>query len=140
MKRQFKATPPEEIHKIITETLIVDTELMTEGLSKATIIKIVEHELGKAHNELAPKMLKQLNKFKSTGNEQLDSNILNQQVLVPLIEKARERILHKLICNYPLAVEKRLKADGFGIENSNNKKYIENLGEDKNEKKRFTRD
>ena len=115
MKRQFKATPPEEIHKIITETLIVDTELMTKGLSKATITKIVKYELGKAHNELALKMLKRLSKFKSTGNEQLDSNILKQQVLAPLIERARERILNNLISNYPLAVEKKIKAEGFGL-------------------------
>lgn len=124
MKKEFKATPPEEIHKIITETLIVDTELMTEGLSKATITKIVEHELGKAHNELALKMLKKLNKFKSTGNEQLDSDILNQQILVPLIERARKRILHKLICKYPLAVEKKIKAEGFGLEKPSNKNIL----------------
>lgn len=133
MKKEFKATPPEEIHKIITETLIVDTELMTEGLSKATIIKIVKHELGKAHNELAPKMLKQLSKFKSTGNEQLDSDILNQKILVPLIERAREKILHKLICNYPMAVEKKIKAEGFGLESPNNKKYNEKSGGNYNE-------
>lgn len=95
--------------------------------------KVIYKALYEAHNELSRKMLKKLKNFKSSGNPEVDNNNLIEQILCPIIQRAREKILHKLICDYPLAVEKRLKVDGFGVENPNNKKYLENLGGIKNE-------
>lgn len=128
MNKQFRAATPEQINKFIKEILIADAELMAIGVPMNVIKQIVDEAVYKTVNQLSYEMQEKLDNFKTTGDPKLDHEKLVKQVVAPLLYKAREKILHKLITKYPLAVEKRLKADGFGIENPNNKNFLNKKG------------
>lgn len=96
MKRQFREATPKEIDKIVKMALKMSLEPMLIGMTEKEKQKLINGALIQAHNELEPKMLKKLNKFKTTGNKQLDSEILINETLGPLLENARQKIINKL--------------------------------------------
>ena len=96
MKRQFREATPKEIDKIVKMALKMSLEPMLIGMTEKDKQKLINGALIQSHKELGPKMLKKLNKFKTTGNKQLDSEILINETLGPLLENARQKVINKL--------------------------------------------
>lgn len=96
MKKQFREATPKEIDKIVKMSLKISLEPMLTGLTKKKQQELVNGALSQAHSELAGEMLQKLSKFKTTGNKQLDSEILVNETLEPLLECAKEKIIKKL--------------------------------------------
>jgi len=96
MKKQFREATPREIDKIVKMSLKITLEPMLTGLTEKEQQELINGALSQAHNELAEEMLQKLSKFKTTGNKQLDSEILINETLGPLLECAREKIIKKL--------------------------------------------
>lgn len=118
MKKQFREATPKEIDKIVKTALKMSIENKTIGLSEDIKEKLINEALIEAHRELGEQMLKKLDKFKSTGNKQLDSEILIRKILGPLIESTEQKIINKLITDHKSAVKEKLKAEGIDIENT----------------------
>lgn len=125
MGNQKREATPKDIDNMVKSILKVDLDLMAIGLSKSIKQKIIDDSVNEAKNKSRKRVKKILKKFRATGNKQKDSDILNKKILIPVIESAREIILNKVITQYPMTLKRRIQIDGYGIENPNNKKYLE---------------